>query len=89
MASGVAAFAVSFAFTGMGQQFVWLLVGIGCVVAATVVGVVARRRQPRVELDASRRWVTLWGVHPDFADSYRRTRSDSRESMSASDLSDR
>lgn len=47
------------------------LLTVGVVVGALVVAFVGEWRRARasvaVELDASRRWVTLGGVHPDFA----------------------
>jgi cell division protein FtsW (lipid II flippase) len=52
----------------------WLLrnaslwVAMGAVVVALVSHSVLYFRRVDVELDGSRRWVTLSGVHPDFAD---------------------
>ena len=89
VAAGVLAFALSFAFVDVGHGLAWLLVGLLCIVGAAVVGVVARRREVGIDLDASRRWVTLWRVHPDFAESYRSSRRASRESASFGDLSSR
>jgi hypothetical protein len=52
--------------------------GLGAV-AATVKAVVEKRRlrylTVRLELDGSRRWVTISGVHPDFARAVAATRS--------------
>jgi hypothetical protein len=45
---------------------VWVAVAVVATVVALVAHVVLFVRQVGVELDASRRWVTLRGVHPDF-----------------------
>ncbi|HVC68689.1 MAG TPA: hypothetical protein VNC61_00350 [Acidimicrobiales bacterium] len=47
------------------------LVGCGAVVEIVIDWVHLHRLTVRLQLDASRRWVTLAGVHPDFADAVR------------------
>lgn len=44
----------------------WLALGGACLVAGAALHVMVRRQAIGVGLDASRRWVTLSGVHPDF-----------------------
>jgi hypothetical protein len=41
-------------------------IAVAAAVVAVVIHVVLPFRQVGVRLDASRRWVTLSGVHPDF-----------------------
>jgi hypothetical protein len=52
--------------------------------AAAVVGVVTSLERPMVELDASRRWVTIDNVHPNFA---RACRERSRPQVGNRDVS--
>ena len=52
----------------LGRALAFLAIGV---VAVSVVGLIAnearlRRERIVIDLDASRRWVTLGGVHPDF-----------------------
>ncbi|MDQ6616043.1 MAG: hypothetical protein M3083_15240 [Actinomycetota bacterium] len=48
-----------------------VLAAIGALVAGAVGSIVAHARLKaasfELDLDASRRWVTIWGVHPNFA----------------------
>ena len=44
----------------------WPLVGAAFLVAGITLHVIAYRQSIGVSLDASRRWVTLSGVHPEF-----------------------
>ena len=44
----------------------WLLLGAACLVAAVILHVIVYQQSIGVSLDASRRWVTLSGVHPAF-----------------------
>lgn len=61
-------------FTGQ-LAAVLLLAAAGVGIAAVVAGVVVARTNVDVRIDASRRWVTLDGVHPDFAHAVETSRS--------------
>jgi hypothetical protein len=63
--------------TGLGGQTaaLLLLVAAGFAVAALVAGFQVERTMVHVTLDASRRWVTLGGVHNDFAHAVETARS--------------
>jgi hypothetical protein len=52
-----------------------LLVTAGFAVAALVAGITVSRARIDVTIDASRRWVTLGGVHRDFAHAVESSRS--------------
>jgi hypothetical protein len=45
---------------------IWMGMAVAAALVAVVIHVVLPFRQVGVHLDASRRWVTLSGVHPDF-----------------------
>lgn len=68
-AVGAISLAVLTRWAGLGQIGAGLVLGVGIV--ALVVAAVGEWRRSResltVDLDASRRWVTLGRVHPDFA----------------------
>ena len=46
----------------------WLALGAAFLVAALSLHLVIQRQNIGISLDASRRWVTLTGVHPNFVD---------------------
>lgn len=48
---------------------VWLASGAACLAAAIVLHVMVTLQNIGITLDASRRWVTLTGVHPNFVHS--------------------
>jgi hypothetical protein len=45
---------------------IWMGIAVAAGVVAVVIHVALQFRQVGVRIDASRRWVTLSGVHPDF-----------------------
>jgi hypothetical protein len=63
--------------TGLGGRMaaLSLLVAAGFAVAALVAGFRVERTRVHVTIDASRRWVTLGGVHPDFVAAVETARS--------------
>ncbi|MDQ2827148.1 MAG: hypothetical protein M3Y04_09355 [Actinomycetota bacterium] len=60
------AFLCALVFAARGMPLLWLALGGFSMVAAVVLGGMIFRNDIGVSLDASRRWVTLTGVHPDF-----------------------
>jgi hypothetical protein len=50
---------------------IWMGLAVAAACVAVVLHVVLQFRQVGVRLDASRRWVTLSGVHPDFVTAVR------------------
>lgn len=52
-------------------DFRLLAAGLGAIAIAALIQVIvesvrSNRAMVRIDLDVSRRWVTLWGVHPNF-----------------------
>jgi hypothetical protein len=60
------AFTAGYVRLGPVPVSIWMGIAVAAVVVAVVIHVVLPFRQVGVRLDASRRWVTLSGVHPDF-----------------------
>jgi hypothetical protein len=44
----------------------WLVLGVAFLLAALALHIIVQRQAIGIHLDASRRWVTLSGVHPSF-----------------------
>jgi hypothetical protein len=69
--TGVLAFVVLLLSTGTPATAAIVIAlwaaAMGCLVKAGLESRRARRNLVRLELDGSRRWVTIYGVHPDFA----------------------
>ncbi|HEX3622454.1 MAG TPA: hypothetical protein VHT97_09075 [Acidimicrobiales bacterium] len=65
VAAGFAALALAL-FVGP-FPLIWVVIGTGLITTGLGVLTVVWRRDVGILLDASRRWVTLTGVHPDFA----------------------
>jgi hypothetical protein len=56
---------MAMAMAAAGQAPLWLILAVSCM-AGAVVARLTGQRDVGVSLDASRRWVTLSHVHPDF-----------------------
>ena len=66
-AFGVGLASLAYAVLGAGGlPLVWLVLGGGFLLGAVAVHVMVQTQAIGVSLDASRRWVTLSGVHPEF-----------------------
>lgn len=65
---GVAALVASFGFVPLGQGTGWLATGLAALAIAAAIEIGRRFDDPRLDLDASRRWVTLTNVHPAFVE---------------------
>lgn len=56
-------------------------VAVAALIAALVVLAVLDRDEPRLSLDATRRWVTIGRVHPHFEDAVSRSSADQERSL--------
>ncbi len=80
--AALALFVLASALPNGGPTVVFIVPGVAALVAALAIYVWLPFQWPTISLDASGRWVTLAGVHPDFARSVARTRTAQRDDSS-------